>query len=121
MKHLLTLIALLCFASVVQAQSRFTNCTPSKTTISIGDHLVESNSNCVAISRVNEGGYLPIGSNVTFEYRDTSRSGVVVGTQWTWKPDNTITTEYMVSYVDTTKMPLFLVAEVAVAVDKVHQ
>lgn len=120
MKHLLALIILFTLATTVHAQNRFPYCTPSKTTISVNGQLVESNSNCVAVSRVSESGYVPIGSTVTFEYRDASRTGIITGTQWTWGADNTTTVEYMVAYVDTAKMPLFLVAEVAVTVDKVH-
>lgn len=100
-------------------QNRFPNCTPSSITIDVGGQSVRSESDCVAISRVDESGYLSLGTPVHFEYRGNSFNGTVTGYQFTWHADNTIEVEYMVT--DGFMGVAFLMNEVAVPLDKVHQ
>jgi len=98
----LVILALVLFISegVVFAQSnRFGTCTPGYRTLNIaGTDFANVPTQCVSISRSNEAGYYPIGTAVTFAYKNKTFSGFVSGTQWTWQPDGTIAVQYMVAY-----------------------
>lgn len=101
-----------------QSQSRFGDCEPGVININIAGTMIQANHQCGFISRVNEAGYYPIGTPVHFEYRKNTFSGVVVGTQWTWKADRSIQVQYDIMYTDDIGVQ-FMVKEVVVDLDKV--
>jgi len=114
------LLFILLTAIVIPAQQgRFGTCTPSVINLTIGGNLLQSEQNCVQLSRISEQGYFPIGTAVTFEYGGNSFNGQVTGYQFTWKANGGVVTEYVV--LDGDVGPKFQVPEVAVAIDKVHQ
>ncbi len=103
-----------------QTPSRFGNCIPGYIDLTIGGtFFTHVPLECVATSAVSEAGYYPVGQRVTFEYAGRTFSGTVVGYQWTWKPDNTVTVQYNVAY-DGDIGIAFLIHQIAVDTDKVH-
>ena len=124
MKRLLILLTVwLMGMGVISAQpdSRYGNCTPGYRDIVVGGTpFAHVPLHCGFISRVNEQGYLAIGTPVHFVYGPNSFQGWIVGTQWDWRPDGSIVVQYMVGYQGDIGVD-FSVKEVAIDIGHVTQ
>jgi hypothetical protein len=102
-----------------QPQSRFGNCVPGYIDLTIGGtFFTHVPMECVAMSTVSEQGYYPVNQRVAFGYLGNTFYGTVVGYQWTWKPDNSVVTQYNIAY-DGDIGTAFQVHQIAVDTDKV--
>lgn len=118
MKKLVIAVLVLMGVSSVMAQGYPVGCTAGVITITIGNELKQSNSECVYITRYSEQGYLPTLTRVSFVYNKNIYNGVIAGQQHTKQADGSEIVEYMVVYVGEIG-PLFAIKEVAIMVGDV--